>query len=201
MVKILENKVVSLDIMPGTDLIEVQRQLRQQMAAGHISAQEAQQVLTNAQKQIKSRAPEHEHEHVDDAAHVAKSGAEGGSQQAAAAVGSAQKIPQDEYESMSEEQKEQAKSMGALVVDGTGKVLYGLGSTVGGVVKGVGDTAFNVVYDVGSGLGKVGTGAVGGLYGMAKAPFESGGSKRPEVEGGRSGPVLVGEEKEEEEQS
>lgn len=213
MVQVLENKFVSLDVMPGTDLVEAQRQLRQQMAAGQTSAQiplpnagnQSKDQVDSAQgtvqdgkdtthQQATDQLPKPVDKHVDNAVAFEKRGAEGNSQQTTAA-GGPQKIPEDVYEGMNDEQKEQAKGMGAVIVDGTGKVLYGLGSTLGGVVKGVGDTAFNVVYDVGAGLGKVGTGAVGGLYETAKVPFESGENKGPKAGSGQSDSSSVSKDK------
>jgi hypothetical protein len=160
MVQVLENKLVSLDVLPGTDRIEAQKQLREKLAEGQDAAQAA---IETAASQA--------HGGTGSAASAAGVG-EGGQQKT--------KISEDEYASMSPVEKEQAKSTGAQIVDGTGKVLYSLGSTVGGVVKGVGDTVGDVVVDVGGGLGKVGTSAVGGLYGAASAPFKQSGAAEKE---------------------
>lgn len=164
MVQVLENKFVDLNVMPGETLVAAQRQVRQQIAAGVDGAQVAFRALTG-QGQGQGQGE----------------GAQGSAQEGEQVEGQVpetdvQKISEEEYNNMSSEEKEKAKSTGAVIVDGTGKVLYALGSTVGGVVKGVGDTMGNVVYDVGTGVGKVGTGLVGGLYDTAKAPLAAGSS-------------------------
>jgi len=176
MVQVLENKLVELDVIPGENFLEGVRQLRRQLAERQAAPQNADQSASqNPDDKVQGETKKVEG--VDSAREQVKDqgdepGTEGQLEPAGTVPSSIQEIPEEEYNKMSPEEKDKAKSTGALIVDGTGKVLYGIGSTVGGVVKGVGDTAFNVVYDVGSGLGKIGSTAVGGLYGTAKAPFE-----------------------------
>ncbi|KAF2667461.1 hypothetical protein BT63DRAFT_456757 [Microthyrium microscopicum] len=155
MVKVLENKIIDLDLLPGQEHIEVQRQLRQQ--------------LNNARGQI---------ENGGEQAQGAVVGAGGQAQNLAGQQGV--QIPKEMLpDSMSDEQKSQARSVAGTILDGSGNVIGGLAGTVGGVLKGVGDTAGNTVYALGSGLLQTGSGAATTLAGTATAPF-SGGTKEVE---------------------
>ena len=130
MVKVLENKLVDLDLLPGQQQIDLQRQFREQIqnekgavGGGQPGSGDVQEVdLPEGAKVLQ--------------------GEEGA--QAAKAQGF--QIPPDMLpENLSDDQKKQARGFGGVIVDGSGKVLSGLTGTVGGVLKGVGDTAGNTV--------------------------------------------------------
>jgi len=155
MVKVLENSIVDLDILPGNQQIEIQKQLREQLNKANANDQ-----LQNAGKQAQGA--------VEGAVEKA---------QGAAGQGGVQ-IPKEMLpDSMSDEQKSQARSVAGTILDGSGNVIGGLAGTVGGVLKGVGDTAGNTVFALGSGLAQTGVGAASGLANTATAPF-SGGAKK-----------------------
>ena len=126
MVKVLENKLVDLDVMPGQEQIDLQRRFREQMqtakgAAGHVG-EGGEVELPEGAKVVEG----------EEGAKIAK---QQGFQ-----------IPKDMLpEHLSDEQKSQARGFGGVIVDGSGKVISGLAGTVGGVLKGVGDTAGNAV--------------------------------------------------------
>jgi uncharacterized protein YoaH (UPF0181 family) len=154
MVKVLENKVIDLDILPGTSQIEAQKLLREQLAQGVPSGQAAASVA-----QIRA----------GNAGDVAASAAEGGVQKIQV---NRQQLDELVGDQLSTEEKnrimEEQKSVGGVVVDAAGNVFKGLAGTVGGVVKGVGDTGFNTVHSLGSGVANIGTGLAGGLTDTAK---------------------------------
>jgi len=121
MVKVLENKLVDLDLLPGQAAIDAQRQYREQMktARGEVDLPEGAKVVEGKEG--------------------AKVATEQGFQ-----------IPKEALPAnLSDEQKSQARGFGGVIVDGSGKVVSGLAGTVGGVLKGVGDTAGNTVYGLG----------------------------------------------------
>jgi hypothetical protein len=121
MVKVLENKIIDLDILPGQQQIDLQRQLRQQ--------------LNNANGQLETAGQQ---------AQGAVEGAAGQAQDVAGKGGL--KVPKEMLpDSMSDEQKSQARSVAGTILDGSGNVIGGLAGTVGGVLKGVGDTTGNTV--------------------------------------------------------
>jgi hypothetical protein len=170
MVKVLENKLVDLDVVPGQEQIDLQRRFREQLQSAKGQGKEVE--LPEGAKVVEGQ----------DGAKIA-------SQQGF-------QIPRDMLPGdLSDEQKSQAKGFGGVVIDGSGKVISGLAGTVGGVLKGVGDTAGNTVgfkvlsplsplvyalvyrcffvltFSEVYGLGKTGQGLVTGLAGTAKAPF------------------------------
>jgi hypothetical protein len=173
MVKVLENKLVDLDVMPGQEQIDLQRRFREQMqnvkgAAGQ-TGEGGEVELPEGAKVIEG----------EKGAKIAK---QQGFQ-----------IPKEMLpDNLSDEQKSQARGFGGVVVDGSGKVISGLAGTVGGVLKGVGDTAGNAVrisilitctaklinHAQVYGLASTGTGLVTGLADTAKAPFA--GKAQPE---------------------
>jgi hypothetical protein len=121
MVKVLENSIIDLDILPGQQHVEIQRQLREQ--------------LNNANGQLQN---------VGQQAQGAVQGAAGQAQEAAGK--GAVQLPKEMLpDSMSDEQKSQARSVAGTILDGGGNVIGGLAGTVGGVLKGVGDTTGNTV--------------------------------------------------------
>jgi hypothetical protein len=131
MVKVLENKVIDLDLLPGTTRIEAQRQLREQMAQGKSGAEAAGAIAQ---------------QHVGTAGDAASGYTETGVKQV--------QVGRDQLgellgENLTEDQKDQLmetqKSVGGMFVDGAGNVVKGLAGTLGGVVKGVGDTSLNTV--------------------------------------------------------
>ncbi|KAF2401196.1 hypothetical protein EJ06DRAFT_381340 [Trichodelitschia bisporula] len=145
MVKVLENKVVDLDLLPGTSEIEARRQFRE--------------LRKNAAGQVELEGDESKHADAQDG--------ESNPQQ--------MQIPREMLpDNMSAEQKDRARGVAGTILDGSGKVIGGLAGTVGGVLKGVGDTAGNTVYALGSGLGKTGVDATTGLVNTAKAPLGDG---------------------------
>ena len=126
MVKVLENKLVDLDIMPGQEQINLQRKFREQMK--------------NAKGAAGRVGEDAEVELPDDAQVVP------GEEGAKIARHQGFQIPKDMLpENLSDEQKSQARGFGGVIIDGSGKVISGLAGTVGGVLKGVGDTAGNAV--------------------------------------------------------
>jgi hypothetical protein len=136
MVKVLENKVIDLDLLPGQAQIDLQRQFRTQIQNAQGQAQvTAGQIAEVAQNQGGAALKEGQN----------ATGEAGGLK-----PGQVQ-IPREMLpDSMSEEQKDQARGIAGTIVDGSGNVLGGLAGTVGGVLKGVGDTGANVVsfFDV-----------------------------------------------------
>ena len=165
MVKVLENKLVDLDVMPGQEQIDLQRRFREQMQTAKGAVGQGGEVeLPEGAKVVEG----------EEGAKIAK---QQGFQ-----------IPKDMLpDNLSDEQKKQAKGFGGVIVDGSGKVISGLAGTVGGVLKGVGDTAGNavsftfvliceavlMVRTQVYGLANTGTGLVTGLADTAKAPFAS----------------------------
>jgi hypothetical protein len=126
MVKVLENKLVDLDVLPGQEQIDLQRKFREQMQSAKGAAGQG----------VNGKEVE-----LPEGAQVVE-GQEG------AKVASQQgfQIPKDMLpENLSDEQKSQAKGFGGVIVDGSGKVISGLSGTVGGLLKGVGVTAGNTV--------------------------------------------------------
>lgn len=124
MVKVLENKIIDLDLLPGQAQIDLQRQFREQLdGAKTVTAGQLAQATGQSQDQERASAAEGE------------GNVEGQVQ-----------IPREMLpDSMSEEEKDRAKGVAGTIVDGSGKVVGGLAGTVGGVLKGVGDTGANVV--------------------------------------------------------
>ncbi|KAE9963228.1 hypothetical protein BLS_009503 [Venturia inaequalis] len=156
MVKVLENKIIDLDLLPGQAQIDLQRQFRQQLDG-------AKTVTAGQLAQATNREGD---------------GTEGEEEGEGLKKGQVQ-IPREMLpDSMGEEEKERARGIAGTIVDGSGRVVGGLAGTVGGVLKGVGDTGANVVYDVGSGLGGIGTGLAGGLKNTATAPFAGNGKQK-----------------------
>jgi len=176
MVKVLENKVIDLDLLPGQAQIDLQRQFRTQIQQAQSAGSHAQELAGQA---------------GESAAQQGEGAAAGPGQQ----IQPGQiKIPVDMLpDSMSDEQKEQARGIAGTIVDASGNVLGGLAGTVGGVLKGVGDTGANVVYDLGSGLGGVGMGVAGGLKDVAQAPF-AGSQKKDGNARTASAPIVVAPE-------
>lgn len=168
MVKVLENKIVDLDLLPGQAQIDLQRQFRSQIQNAKTAGGQVQEAMNNTS----SEAGEGATEAVD--------GAPGPVQGV--------QIPKEMLpDTLSDEQKEQARGIAGTIVDGSGNVIGGLVGTVGGVLKGVGDTAGNTVYSLGEGLGKTGMGLAGGLTNtavntanLAKAPFA--GTTKPQAQ-------------------
>jgi hypothetical protein len=121
MVKVLENKIIDLDLLPGQTQIDAQRALRAQL-------QQAKGAVTS------------DTSNPDDlAAQIQQAG---GVKDETGAV----QIPQELLpNTMNEEQKANARGVAATILDGSGNVIGGLAGTVGGVLKGVGDTAGNTV--------------------------------------------------------
>jgi len=166
MVKVLENSIVDLDILPGHQQIEIQRQLREQ--------------LNNASKQAQG----------------AVDGAAGQGQGVGGRAQEGVQIPKELLpDTMSDEQKSQARSVAGTILDGSGNVIGGLAGTVGGVLKGVGDTAGNTVFALGSGLAQTGVGAATGLFDTAKAPFAGGNTSSSQVATGEEAAVKKGPRK------
>lgn len=92
MVKVLENKLVDLDLLPGQATIDAQRQFREQMksAKGEVELPEGAQVVE-------------------------------GQEGAKVATQQGFQIPQDMLpKNLSDEQKSQAKGFGGVVIDGSG---------------------------------------------------------------------------------
>lgn len=123
MVKVLENKLIDLDLLPGQAQIDLQRKFKDQLNAakgagggnGEVELPEGARVIEGEE------------------------GAKIASQQGF-------QIPKDMLpDNLSPEQKSQARGFGGVIVDGSGRVISGLSGTVGGVVKGLGDTAGNLV--------------------------------------------------------
>ncbi|QDS74285.1 hypothetical protein FKW77_003557 [Venturia effusa] len=152
MVKVLENKIIDLDLLPGQAQIDLQREFRQQLDGKKtITAGEVARVIGQ------------------------KGGDEGGRAEGGKVQIPGEMVPDE----VSGEEEKKEKGVAGAVVDGGGKVVGGLAGTVGGVLKGVGDTGANVVYDVGSGLGGIGTGLAGGLKDTATAPFSGNDKQKP----------------------
>jgi hypothetical protein len=176
MVKVLENKLVDLDVLPGQEQIDLQKRFREQMqqakgAAGQVEGGQGKEV------------------ELPEGARVVE-----GQEGAKIAQQQGFQIPKDMLPAdLSDEQKSQARGFGGVIVDGSGKVISGLAGTVGGVLKGVGDTAGNAVSSRSClevhyrhscartehhgqvyGLANTGTGLVTGLADTARAPFASG---------------------------
>lgn len=123
MVKVLENKIVDLDLLPGQAQIDLQRQFRQQLdGAKTVTAGQLAQATQGS-----SEGPGKE--------------GQGGELEEGQVQIPREMLP----DTMSEEEKDQAKGIAGTIVDGSGKVVGGLAGTVGGVLKGVGDTGANVV--------------------------------------------------------
>lgn len=110
MVKVLENKIIDLDLLPGQAQIDLQRQFKEQF--GDAKTVTAGQIAKIAKGDLRSGDGELKEGEVD--------------------------IP-------SEMVPEEQRGVARTVVDGSGKVVGGLVGTVGGVLKGVGDTGANVV--------------------------------------------------------
>lgn len=159
MVKVLENKLVDLDVLPGQEQVDLQKRLRDEM-------QKAKGAAGQAGDNGKLELPK------DTKVVKGEKGAEIAKQQGF-------QVPQDA-------QGGGAKGFGGVVLDGSGKVISGLSGTVGGVLKGVGDTAGNAVRLLALrcglrnpylscsqvvGLSNTGTGLVSVLANTAKAPF------------------------------
>jgi hypothetical protein len=134
MVKVLENKVIDLDLLPGQAQIDLQRQFRQQLGDAQGQAKVTAGQIAQATGQGGATG---EGQDVEE---------EGGEQQ----LGPGQvQIPREMLpDSLSEEQKGQARGIAGTIVDGSGNVIGGLAGTVGGVLKGVGDTGANVVSSI-----------------------------------------------------
>lgn len=123
MVKVLENKIIDLDLLPGQAQIDLQRQFRQQLDG-------AKTVTAGQLAQATNREGD---------------GTEGEEEGEGLKKGQVQ-IPREMLpDSMDEEEKERARGIAGTIVDGSGRVVGGLAGTVGGVLKGVGDTGANVV--------------------------------------------------------
>jgi hypothetical protein len=121
MVKVLENKIIDLDLMPGQSQIDAQRALRAQL-------QQAKGAVASDSSNPQDLAAQ-----VQDA---------GGVKDESGAV----QIPKELLpDTMSDEQKASARGVAGTILDGSGNVIGGLAGTVGGVLKGVGDTAGNTV--------------------------------------------------------
>ncbi|KIW06819.1 uncharacterized protein PV09_02499 [Verruconis gallopava] len=148
MVKVLENKLVDLDLMPGQEQIDLKRKFREQMKTGQATIGDS-----DEGKEIE----------LPEGARIVQ-----GEEGARLANQQGLQVPKEILsDSLSAEQKQRASGFGGVIIDSGGKVISGLTGTVGGVLKGVGDTAGNAVF----GLGKTGTGLVTGLADTAKAPF------------------------------
>ncbi|TID21287.1 hypothetical protein E2P81_ATG04573 [Venturia nashicola] len=161
MVKVLENKIIDLDLLPGQAQIDLQRQFRQQLDGA--------KTVTAGQLAQATKGSSADQNQDDSEGEGEGEGLEKGQVQ----------IPREMLpDSMNEEEKNQARGFAGTIVDGSGKVVGGLAGTVGGVLKGVGDTGANVVYDLGSGLGGIGTGLAGGLTKTATAPFAGQGNEK-----------------------
>lgn len=126
MVKVLENKIIDLDLLPGQAQIDLQRQFRQQLdGAKTVTAGQVAQATNQNQDGTAAEVGNTEGEELKE--------------------GQVQ-IPREMLpDTMSEEEKDQAKGFAGTIVDGSGKVVSGLAGTVGGVLKGVGDIGGNVV--------------------------------------------------------
>ncbi|KAK4998019.1 hypothetical protein LTR66_002690 [Elasticomyces elasticus] len=162
MVKVLANSAVDLDLFPGKSQQDVAKEAQVQVSNATAAVQQQADVGTNNAQKSLSDAQGQAHSGLD----IAKD-----------------KLP----DSMTAEQKEQARGIAGTVVDGAGNVVGGLAGTVGGVVKNLGDTAGNTVYGLGSGLGTTGMDTVKGLGNTATAPF-SGGKKDAGSEKKDAGP-------------
>jgi hypothetical protein len=126
MVKVLENKLVDLDIVPGQEQIDLQRKFREQMRSA---------------KGIAGQMGDSNEVELPEGAQAVEGqeGAEIANQQGF-------QIPKEMLpQNLSDEQKSRARGFGGVIIDSSGKVISGLAGTVGGVLKGVGDTAGNTV--------------------------------------------------------
>lgn len=127
MVKVLENKLVDLDVMPGAkNKEEAQQQATQQaqQVAGQLSEQ--------AQEKINNLPPEAQ-EQIRNATDKA--------QELAQLTG----IDKEQFDSALLAAKNQAAQGAGGFAEGAQNVAMGTASTVGGALKGVGDTLGNTV--------------------------------------------------------
>jgi hypothetical protein len=118
MVKVLENKLVDLDVLPGQEQIDLQKRLRDELQKAKGAAGQAGEggevELPKDTKVVKG----------EEGAKIAK---------------------QQGFPVPQAAQDGEARGFGGVLLDGSGKVISGLSGTVGGVLKGVGDTAGNAV--------------------------------------------------------
>lgn len=128
MVKVLENKVIDLDIVPGQEQIDIQRQVREQ--------------LRQAKPGQSGETPSDGTGENGPAADKALSDA---IDKAVASGQSEVDIPKEALPAGNASKGAQEKGFGGKLVDGSGKVVTGIAGTTGGVLKNVGDTVGNTV--------------------------------------------------------